>query len=121
MGVELPNPDDPLPRDVEFELSALMAQAAEKLLGKDQAEAQQEKEQQQQDRRETREAEGDVSEDREQQSVALGPHHERDELELERRGRRVRGAGAAHERVAMSLVGPTRAPNLLNIWGIRFW
>ena len=37
--------------------------------------------QQQQDRRETREAEGDVGEDREEQSVALGPHHaEHDEL-----------------------------------------
>ena len=47
MGVPLPNPDDPLPRDVEHELSALMAQAGEKLLGKDQMEAQQEKEQQQ--------------------------------------------------------------------------
>ena len=47
MGVPLPNPDDPLPRDVEHELSALMAKAGEKLLGKDQAEAQQEKEQEQ--------------------------------------------------------------------------
>ena len=47
MGVPLPNPDDPLPRDVEHELSALMAKAGEKLLGKDQMEAQQEKEQQQ--------------------------------------------------------------------------
>ncbi len=47
MGVPLPNPDDPLPRDVEHELSVLMAKAGEKLLGKDQAEAQQEKEQEQ--------------------------------------------------------------------------
>lgn len=47
MGVPLPSPDDPMPRDVEHKLSSLMAKAAEKLLGKDQAEAQQQQAQQQ--------------------------------------------------------------------------
>ena len=47
MGVPLPSPDEPMPRDVEHKLSSLMAKAAEKLLGKDQAEAQQQQAQQQ--------------------------------------------------------------------------
>jgi len=42
MGVPLPAEGDPLPRDVEEELSRVVAQAAGKLLRKDQAEAQEE-------------------------------------------------------------------------------
>ena len=42
MGVPLPPQGDPLPRDVEEELSRVVAQAAGKLLRKDQAEAQEE-------------------------------------------------------------------------------
>jgi hypothetical protein len=50
LGVPLPAPDEVLPEDVEFEISKLMAQAASKLLAKDQAEVQQQQiEQQQQD------------------------------------------------------------------------
>jgi hypothetical protein len=50
LGVPLPAPDEVLPEDVEFEISKLMAQAAGKLLAKDQAEVQQQQiEQQQQD------------------------------------------------------------------------
>jgi hypothetical protein len=50
LGVPLPAPDEVLPEDVEFEISKLMAQAASKLLTKDQAEVQQQQiEQQQQD------------------------------------------------------------------------
>jgi len=50
LGVPLPAPDEVLPEDVEFEISKLMAQAAGKLLTKDQAEVQQQQiEQQQQD------------------------------------------------------------------------
>jgi hypothetical protein len=41
LGVELPPPDAPLPEDVEVALSKLVADAAGKLLQKDQAEAQQ--------------------------------------------------------------------------------
>lgn len=41
LGVELPPPDAPLPEDVEVALSKLIADAAAKLLQKDQAEAQQ--------------------------------------------------------------------------------
>jgi hypothetical protein len=48
LGVPLPNPDEVLPEDVEFEISKLMAQAAGKLLAKDQAEIQQQQIQQQQ-------------------------------------------------------------------------
>jgi chromatin modification-related protein VID21 len=47
LGVPLPNPDETLPEDVEFELSKVMAAAAQKLLAKDQAEAQQQQAQQQ--------------------------------------------------------------------------
>jgi hypothetical protein len=48
LGVPLPAPDDILPEDVEFELSKLMASAAQKLLQKDQSEVQQQQIQQQQ-------------------------------------------------------------------------
>ena len=46
LGVELPPPDEPLPEDVEVALSKLVADAAGKLLQKDQAEAQQQQIQQ---------------------------------------------------------------------------
>ena len=48
LGVPLPSPDETLPEDVELELSRLTAAAAQKLLAKDQAEAQQQQIQQQQ-------------------------------------------------------------------------
>jgi hypothetical protein len=48
LGVPLPTPDETLPEDVEVELSRLTAAAAQKLLAKDQAEAQQQQAQQQQ-------------------------------------------------------------------------
>ena len=48
LGVPLPNPDETLPEDVEVELSRLTAAAAQKLLAKDQSEAQQQQAQQQQ-------------------------------------------------------------------------
>jgi hypothetical protein len=48
LGVPLPKPDENLPEDVEVELSRLTAAAAQKLLQKDQAEAQQQQAQQQQ-------------------------------------------------------------------------
>jgi hypothetical protein len=47
LGVALPKPDENLPEDVELELSRLTAQAAQKLLAKDQAEMQQQQAQQQ--------------------------------------------------------------------------
>jgi len=40
LGAPLPPPDEPLPKDIEVRLSALVAQAADRLLGKDVAEAQ---------------------------------------------------------------------------------
>jgi hypothetical protein len=50
LGVEMPNEDQPLPEDVEIELSRLAKDAAEKLLQKDQAEqAAQQAQQQMQD------------------------------------------------------------------------
>jgi hypothetical protein len=50
LGVEMPNEDQPLPEDVEVELSRLAKEAAEKLLQKDQAEvAAQQAQQQMQD------------------------------------------------------------------------
>jgi len=50
LGVEMPNEDQPLPEDVEVEISRLAKEAAEKLLQKDQAEvAQQQAQQQMQD------------------------------------------------------------------------
>ena len=48
LGVEMPNEDQPLPEDVEVQLSRLAKDAAEKLLQKDQMEAQQKQIQQQQ-------------------------------------------------------------------------
>jgi hypothetical protein len=48
LGVPLPTPDETLPEDVEVELSRLTAAAAQKLLAKDQAEAQQQQAQAQQ-------------------------------------------------------------------------
>ena len=48
LGVEMPNEDQPLPEDIEVEISRLAKEAAEKLLQKDQAEIQQEQIQQQQ-------------------------------------------------------------------------
>ena len=48
LGVPLPKPNETLPEDVEVELSRLTAEAASKLLQKDQAEAQQQQIQQQQ-------------------------------------------------------------------------
>ena len=48
LGVPLPNPDENLPEDVEVQLSRLTADAANKLLQKDQSEVQQQKIQQQQ-------------------------------------------------------------------------
>ena len=47
LGVPLPNMDEVLPEDVELEISKLMAQAASKLLSKDQAEVQQQQAEQQ--------------------------------------------------------------------------
>jgi len=41
LGVELPDPDAPLPEDVEFELSKLVAEAAQKITQSNQQEAQQ--------------------------------------------------------------------------------
>lgn len=50
LGTALPNPDEELPADTEFEISKLMAEAAQQLLQKDQAEvAQQQAQQQAQD------------------------------------------------------------------------
>ena len=48
LGVGMPDEDKPLPEDVEIEISRLAAEAAEKLLRKDQAEAAQQKAMQQQ-------------------------------------------------------------------------
>ena len=48
LGVPLPNPDENLPEDVEIQLSRLTADAANKLLQKDQSEVQQQQIQQQQ-------------------------------------------------------------------------
>jgi hypothetical protein len=48
LGVEMPNEDQPLPEDIEIEVSRLAKDAAEKLLQKDMAEEQQKQIQQQQ-------------------------------------------------------------------------
>lgn len=47
LGVEMPDPDEALPEDIEREVSRLAAEAAGKLLQKDQAEAAQQQQQQQ--------------------------------------------------------------------------
>jgi hypothetical protein len=48
LGVPLPTPDETLPEDIEVQLARLTANAAQKLLAKDQSEAQQQQIQQQQ-------------------------------------------------------------------------
>jgi hypothetical protein len=48
LGVPLPTPDETLPEDIEVQLARLTANAAQKLLAKDQAEVQQQQIQQQQ-------------------------------------------------------------------------
>jgi hypothetical protein len=48
LGVPLPNPEEVLPKDVEAQLSPLIARAAQQLLQKNQAEEQQAKNQEQQ-------------------------------------------------------------------------
>ena len=48
LGVEMPDEDQPLPEDIEVEISRLAKDAAEKLLQKDQAEVQQQQIQKQQ-------------------------------------------------------------------------
>ena len=48
LGVPLPNPEETLPEDVEYELSKVMAEAAKKLAAKSAAEVQQQQAQQQQ-------------------------------------------------------------------------
>ena len=45
LGVPLPSPEEPLPDDIEYRLSQLVAPAAEQLLGKDQQEAEMQKQQ----------------------------------------------------------------------------
>ena len=47
LGVPLPPPEEPLPDDIEYRLSQLVAPAAEQLLGKDQQEAEMQKQQEQ--------------------------------------------------------------------------
>ena len=47
LGAPLPPPDEPLPEDIEVDLSRVVALAAQKLLQKDQAEQQQQEQQQQ--------------------------------------------------------------------------
>tara|TARA_B100000586_G_scaffold270186_1_gene252460 strand:+ start:2083 stop:4617 length:2535 start_codon:yes stop_codon:yes gene_type:complete len=47
LGVELPNPEDPLPEDVEYQLSRLVAEAAERVLKGNQAERAQQQAQEQ--------------------------------------------------------------------------
>ena len=48
LGVPLPDPNETLPEDIEFELSKVMAEAAKKLAAKSASEAQQQQAQQQQ-------------------------------------------------------------------------
>ena len=48
LGVELPDPEAPLPEDIEIQVSRMAAEAAAKLLQKDQAEVQQKQAQEQQ-------------------------------------------------------------------------
>ena len=47
LGVDLPDPEQQVPEEIEFQLSPLMAKAAEQLLAKNQGEAQQQQAQQQ--------------------------------------------------------------------------
>lgn len=105
IGAPLPDPDEPLPEDVEYQMSAVIAQAAQKLLQKDIAETQQQQNQQamqdpiiQQAMKELqiKETEVNAKMQRDQAEIALKAEEIRlrDERERERIASQERIAGA---------------------------
>ena len=103
LGVELPPPEEPLPEDIEVQLSKLMADAAAKLLQKDQAEAQQKQNQEkaqdpivqaQMQEAQTRQAEVQRKAAKDQADIELRRQQQMIELERIQSQERIAGVNA---------------------------
>ncbi len=117
IGAPLPDPDEPLPEDVEYQMSAVIAQAASKLLQKDQAEVQQQQNQQaMQDpivvqamkELQIKETEVQAKMQRDQAEIALKAE------EIRLRDERERERIASQERIAGANVGARAASTIVN-------
>lgn len=112
IGAPLPDPDEPLPEDVEYQMSGVIAQAAQKLLQKDTAEVQQQQNQQamqdpiiQQAMKELqiKETEVQAKMQRDQAEIALKAE------EIRLRDERERERIASQERIAGANIGAKAA------------
>jgi hypothetical protein len=117
IGAPLPDPDEPLPEDIEYQMSGIIAQAAQKLLQKDMAEVQQQQNQQamqdpiiQQAMKELqiKETEVNAKMQRDQAEIALKAEDMR--LRDERERERI----ASQERIAGANVGAKAASTIIN-------
>lgn len=117
IGAPLPDPDEPLPEDIEYQMSGIIAQAAQKLLQKDMAEVQQQQNQQamqdpiiQQAMKELqiKETEVNAKMQRDQAEIALKAEDMR--LRDERERERI----ASQERIAGANVGAKAASTVIN-------
>lgn len=117
IGAPLPDPDEPLPEDIEYQMSGVIAQAAQKLLQKDSAEVQQQQNQQaMQDpvimqamkELQIKEAEVQAKMQRDQAELALKAEDMR--LRDERERERI----ASQERIAGANVGAKAASTIVN-------
>lgn len=112
IGAPLPDPDEPLPEDVEYQMSGVIAQAAQKLLQKDMSEVQQQQNQQamqdpiiQQAMKELqiKETEVQAKMQRDQAEIALKAE------EIRLRDERERERIASQERIAGANIGAKAA------------
>lgn len=117
IGAPLPDPDEPLPEDIEYQMSAVIAQAASKLLQKDQAEVQQQQNQQaMQDpivmqamkELQIKETEVQAKMQRDQAEISLKAE------EIRLRDERERERIASQERIAGANVGARAASTIVN-------
>lgn len=117
IGAPLPDPDEPLPEDIEYQMSGVIAQAAQKLLQKDSAEVQQQQNQQaMQDpvimqamkELQIKETEVQAKMQRDQAELALKAEDMR--LRDERERERI----ASQERIAGANVGAKAASTIVN-------
>lgn len=117
IGTPLPDPDEPLPEDIEYQMSGVIAQAAQKLLQKDSAEVQQQQNQQaMQDpvimqamkELQIKETEVQAKMQRDQAELALKAEDMR--LRDERERERI----ASQERIAGANVGAKAASTIVN-------
>ena len=117
IGAPLPDPDEPLPEDIEYQMSSVIAMAAQKLLQKDISEVQQQQNQQamqdpiiQQSMKELqiKETEVQAKMQRDQAEIALKAE------EIRLRDERERERIASQERIAGANVGAKAANAVIN-------